>query len=124
MKAKQPIENFFEDDKFYDDLGDYLRYAFDAEELEHLVDVPDDFTNTFELTDEQPLFQIDLQELQSLLCERYSGRFPEEYDYNMIDESLRNSVDFHKLNSLIPKAWYRNGEFVTVTKQDLINYFE
>lgn len=33
-----------------------------------------------------------------------------------------NELDEDWLNSLIPKMYYPNGKFVTVTKRDLIHY--
>ena len=124
MKAKQIIINFFDDEVFYENLGEYLDGSMGIEKAEELGDIPNDFTKTFQLSHMQPMFQMNLGKLVGILLDFHEDSLPEDCDENIIDKALTESIDFDKLNSLIPKYYYTNGEFVTVTKQDLIDYFE
>jgi len=124
MKAKQPIENFFDDEVFYENLGEYLDGSMGIERAEDLADIPSDFTKTFQLSQMQPMFQMNLVKLANILLDWHEDSLPEDCDLNIIDNALKESIDFDRLNSLIPKYWYTNGEFVTVTKQNLIDYFD
>ena len=105
-------------------------------DLSGLMDEIEDITNDIEnlnnnwsieieLADLEPCIKIDLKRLFELIYDDNEERFGEDFDDSdelKIKNCLRESIDFDKLNDLMPKYYYPNGETLTITKQDLIDY--
>lgn len=113
---RQP-ENFFYEDEFHTDLESLISTIGDDFE-----DFKDDWSIKVELTDLEPIFDVTVNSLCSLLAdnneERLTDNFEEEEN---IKKALSESIDFEKLKSLLPKYCYPNGKFEVITKQDLLD---
>lgn len=114
------MENFFYEDVFCSDLDDLLNQL-----NEEASDLNDDWTCRVELTTLEPMFTLNADNLAEMLYnnkeERYSEDAPQD---EVIIKALKECIDFEKLNSKIPKLYYPNNKFVTITKKDLIEYSE
>jgi len=115
------MENFFYDDRFCSDLSD-LMDIFDIEEPKNLKD---DWTCKVGLSQLEPIFKVDAENLLKLLCYDNEERIGEDFDEK--DEakiliSINKSVDFNKLKELLPQYYYPTSKFEIITKADLIEY--
>ncbi len=111
------MENFIVEDKFYRDL----------EELFHDLDYDeenppsDDWALKVELSDLEPIFNIDAEKLCQMLGDCNEDRLTDnEEEEQKVLNALKESIDFDKLRGLLPKYYYPNGKFVTLTKQDFL----
>lgn len=111
------MENFIVEDKFYRDL----------EELFHDLDYDEenppsnDWTLKVELSDLEPIFNINAENLCQMLADCNEDRLTDyEGEEQKVLNALKESIDFEKLKSLLPKYYYPNGKFVTLTKQDFL----
>ncbi len=118
------MENFFIDDNFCSDLEDLIRVC-DLEDDNAIANLEEDWTCKIELTDLEPIFKVDAKKLCELLCDCNEERLGENFD-NRDEEKLikaiTESCDFEKLKELLPKYYYPNRKFETITKADLIEY--
>jgi len=113
------LENFFYEDEFHTDLESLIITIGDDFE-----DFKDDWSIKVELTDLEPIFDVTVNNLCSLLADANEERLnldEEEYEEKAIKKALSESIDFEKLNSLLPKYHYPNSKFEIITKQDLID---
>lgn len=125
MKAKMPTKNFCVDHWFFKRLNDFLMSQLDMDNLCEIQYLSDEWSCEFQLTSKKPVFQLTFKELKEWLSRKCGyDRWPKDLGNEIIDEALKQSIDIDKLNALIPKLWYPNGKFVTVTKQDLIDHFK
>jgi 5'-deoxynucleotidase YfbR-like HD superfamily hydrolase len=109
------MKNFFVEENFY---SDYLE-RFKEDEIKSL---PDDWTERIELSDLEPIFQVDADNLCQLLADANEDRLTEnDGEEEEIKKALKESIDFEKLKELLPKYYYPNGTFKTITKQDLLD---
>ncbi len=114
------MENFFYDDRFCSDVSD-LFDIFDIDD-ENLDELPDDWSVKVELTDLEPIFKIDADNLCQLLADANEDRLSEDFDEEAnVLKALKDSIDFEKLKEALPKLYYPNNKYVTITKQDLID---
>jgi hypothetical protein len=112
------MENFHVEDKFYIELED-LFHDLDYDEENH---PSDDWTLKVELSDLEPIFNIDAEKLCQMLADCNEERLTEHEDEEQkVLNAIKESVDFDKLRALLPKYYYPNGEFKTLTKQDFLN---
>lgn len=114
------MENFFYDDKFCEDPSD-LAELLDIDE-DNVNELPDDWKVRVELTKLEPIFNIDADDLCQMLCDCNEERLPEDFEETKTLNALKESIDFDKLRSLLPKLYYANAKFEFITKSDLINY--
>ncbi len=115
------MENFFNGERFCTDLGDLM----DDLDIGEDVNLPDDWTHKVEEAELQPMFQLDSEGLSDLLYNNNDERYDEDAtQFDDVTKALKQSVDFDKLNSMIPKLWYPNGKFITVTKMDIVEYVQ
>ena len=116
------MEHFIYDDTFCSDLED-LANIFDIEE-DNVNDLKDDWTVKVELSDLEPIFNIDADNLCQLLADANEDRLSEDFDEEAkVLKALKESIDFNKLKELLPKLYYPNGKFETITKADLVEWF-
>jgi len=113
------MENFFIDDNFYSDLNEFIDHL----DVDSVEEIPNEWTWRAELSTFEPMFKLDSEIMASLVGDAYDERYGEDQDLSeKIIKALNESVDWDKLNSLIPKFYYANGEYETITKQDLIDH--
>ena len=115
------MENFFIDDKFYNDLSDFAD-EYSEEEIEAMAD---DTEWTAEGSDLELIFQLDSDFVVDAIMEKtywFEDRFPEDSDKTdeQIKTAIRNAIDFTVLNESLPQLYYPNGEFFKITKADLV----
>ena len=111
-------ETFYYNDKHYSELC-ALMEDLDITE-ENLAELEEDWTLKVEETDLEPMFTLDAD----WICERLDEeRMSEDGDEaDSINELLKTHIDFTKINELMPKLYYPNNTFFTITKKDLIEY--
>lgn len=116
------MENFFYDDRFcmgLDDLAD----IFDIDE-ENVNGLKDDWSVRVELSDLQPIFNIDADNLCQLLADANEDRLSEDFDEEAkVLKALKENIDFEKLKNALPKLYYPNNNYETITKYDLVEFF-
>jgi hypothetical protein len=122
------MTNFYYDEEFYEDLHD-LAKRFDVYNTEDLNELEDDWSVEIELTNLEPVFEINSDILCELLCEKNEERLGEdeattEDTIGEITKALNECIDFEKLKQLLPQFCYPNCVFKTITKADLVCYFE
>ena len=116
------MENFFLDDRFCSDLED-LANKLEIDE-DNIKDLEDDWIMKVELTNLEPIFKVDAEILCQLLAYANEDRLSEDYtEKKTILQALKESVDFEKLTEMLPKKHYMNGNFKTITKYDLVDWF-
>ncbi len=120
------MENFFIEDTFYSDLGDYIDDLF-LDEDKHFYDLDDDWSIEAERSKLERIFTLKEDfVLNAILNETdtWEERFPEDCDivFEKIKKSIKESIDIEKMNEGLPKLYYPNGETFVITKEDLIRY--
>ena len=116
------MEHFFYDDTFCSDLED-LANIFDIDEY-NVNDLKDDWVIKVELSDLETIFKVDADNLCQLLADANEDRLSEDFDEEAkVLKALKESIDFNKLKELLPKLYYPNGKFETITKADLVEWF-
>lgn len=120
------MEHFFIDDKFYNDLSDLI------DEMEIKVDniheLPDDWSQKIQLSKLEKIFTLDKKFVADAIMQKtqtWEERFPEDPSdrfMNDIQMAVENGIDIDKMNAFIPELYYPTMEFVTITKQDLIDW--
>lgn len=115
---------FFIEDNFFSEMEDYTSYAEIDEE--NVNELPDDYSVDVGLSIEEKVFISDdglIDDLMERLFDRFEDRIPPEDEriHKQITDAFKQSIDFDKLQSLLPSLWYPNGKIAKITKQDLIN---
>ena len=110
------IRNFFIEDEFFSTLEDLVEYTqVEVDELD------DNWSIKVELSDLEPIFNIDAKNLCQMLGDCNEDRLTDyEEEEQKVLNALKESIDFDKLRGLLPKYYYPNGKFVTLTKQDFL----
>lgn len=116
------MENFFYDDTFCSDLDD-LANVFDIDE-DNANELQDDWQVKVEMSDLEPIFNIDADNLCQLLADANEDRLSEDFDEEArVLKALKEIIDFEKLKEALPKLYYPNNKFETITKADLVKWF-
>jgi DNA-directed RNA polymerase specialized sigma subunit len=116
------MENFFYDDRFCSDIEDLAR-VFDIDE-DNVNELKDDWQVKVELSDLEAIFKIDADSLCQLLADANEDRLSEDFDEEArVLKALKESIDFEKLKEALPKLYYPNNKFETITKADLVEWF-
>jgi hypothetical protein len=116
------MEHFFHDDDFCSDLDDLAR-IFDIEE-DNINELDEDWKTIIELSDLEPIFSPDAEELCHILANFYEDRLTEEFgEEARVLKALKECIDFEKLKETLPKLYYPNGVYEKVTKSDLVDWF-
>jgi hypothetical protein len=116
------MEHFFYDDTFCSDLEDLAR-VLDIDE-DNVNDLKDDWQARVELSDLEPIFNVDAENLCQLLADANEDRLSEDFDEEAkVLKALKETIDFDKLKDALPKLYYPNNKFETITKADLVEWF-
>jgi hypothetical protein len=115
------MENFFYEDTFCSDLAD-LAELFDIDE-DNVNDLKDDWQQRVELSELEPIFKIDADNLCQLLADANEDRLSDEFNEEAkVLKALKESIDFDRLNTLLPKLYYPSNKFEIVTKADFVDF--
>ena len=116
------MEHFFYDDTFCSDLED-LANVFDIDE-DNVNELKDDWQVRVEMSDLEPIFNVDADNLCQLLADANEDRLSEDFDEEAkVLKALKETIDFEKLKEALPKLYYPNNKFETITKADLVEWF-
>ena len=116
------MENFLYDDTFCSNLED-LAYLFEIDE-DNVNQLKDDWQVIVELSDLEPIFNVDANYLCQLLVDANEDRLPEDFDEEAkVLKALKEAIDFEKLKEALPKLYYPNNKFEKITKADLVEWF-
>ncbi len=116
------MEHFFYEDNFCSDIEDLAR-VFDIDE-KNVNELKDDWQIKVELSDLEPIFNIDAENLCQLLADANEDRLSEDFDEEAkVLKALKETIDFEKLKEALPKLYYPNNKFETITKADLVEWF-
>ena len=108
------IENFFYNDKFYDDIEAFMiDLDIDEETIESMSDFYICRRGKLE-----PLFVLNADWIIDRIDEERFSEDNNENEYKKVVEAL-NQIDFTKVNEKIPKLWYESYELFEITKADL-----
>ena len=116
------MEYFFYEDTFCSDLED-LANVFDIDE-DNVNEIKDDWEVRVELSDLEPIFNVDADSLCQLLADANEDRLSEDFDEEArVLKALKETIDFDKLKEALPKLYYPNNKFETITKADFVEWF-
>ena len=116
------MEYFFYEDTFCSDL-EGLANIFDIDE-DNVNELKEDWQVRVELSDLEPIFNIDAEILCQLLADANEDRLSEDFDEEAkVLKALKETIDFQKLKNALPKLYYPNNKFETITKADLVEWF-
>lgn len=116
------MEHFFYEDTFCSDLQD-LANLFDVNE-DNVNELKDDWQVRVEMSDLEPIFNIDADNLCQLLADANEDRLTEDFDEEAkVTKALKENIDFEKLKEALPKLYYPNNKFETITKADFVEWF-
>lgn len=114
------MENFFYNENFYSDLSELMN-DIDIDE-DSINELKDDWQIRVELTDLEPIFELDADSLCQLLADANEDRLTENFDEEQkVLAALNECIDFEKLKEKLPKLYYPNGKFMSLKKSDLID---
>lgn len=119
------MEHFFIEDRFYGDMDDFINDLFPEYGTVELL--PEDWFIRVQESKLEPMFQTNRADVHDVLLnffyDTYDTRFPEDSESQEEDLSraLKASFDVGLFNSLVPKLYYP-AAFLTITKQDLLDY--
>ncbi len=117
------MENFFYNDTFYPNIEDFISDLFE-DDNDIIINLPDNEIYECEGTDLEPVFNMDWEKMEDLLCSVYEERLSEDTtdrELDKIRKAITESFDFDKFKELLPKFYYPSGEKFTITKQDLLD---
>lgn len=134
------MDPFFIDDEFFSGLCEYFDDKFSTDftledyedEDQYFRELPDDFTLRIEHTNYEHIFQFDesdkkeiINSIFDIIYDNYNERFPIENDRidKEIKSALLDAIDFDKINKAIPKLYYPNRTFTTLTKVEILEHF-
>lgn len=116
------MEHFFYDDTFCTDLEDLANIVYIDED--NVNELKDDWQVKVELSDLEPIFNIDAENLCQLLADANEDRLSEDFDEEAkVLKALKETIDFDKLKDALPKLYYPSSKIETITKADLVEWF-
>lgn len=104
---------------FFSDLGELMDYLDINEELEG---IDDDWKIEVKECQLEPIMTLSTDWIMERVNEE---RFSEEGADNQcarIEKVLDESIDYSKINEMMPQLWYPTAKKITFTKQDLIDW--
>jgi len=127
------IENFFYNDKFFNDFEEFVESIHNESELS-IVDLLNEIESgsdyEVEMSDFRHLKEYNLEYMTELIFERDCDDLCDLVDYSEkryeseIKEALLASVDFKKLQSLMPKFYSTNSKKAVISKLYVMKYIE
>ena len=116
------MEDFFYEDTFCSDLEDLANVFYIDED--NVNELKDDWQVKVELSDLEPIFDVDADYLCQLLADANEDRLSEDFDEEVkVLKALKETVDFEKLKEALPKLYYPNGKYEIITKSKLVEWF-
>jgi hypothetical protein len=116
------MEHFFYNDNFCSGIEDLAR-LFDIDE-DNVNDLKDGWQVKVELSDLEPIFKVDAENLCQLLARANEERLSEDFDEeSKVLKALKETIDFDKLKDALPQFYYPNNKHETITKEDLVEWF-
>jgi hypothetical protein len=117
------MKNFFVEEKFYPDLDSLCHdLSIGIESINHLSE---NWQLKVELSDLEPIFNVDADNLCQLLADANEDRLSEDFDEEAkVLKALKETIDFEKLKEALPKLYYPNNTFQTITKADIVNFLK
>ena len=113
---------YYFNDNFYSELYDLIDDELDFEKSPNELD--DDFVLIYQECELQPIFTLDKDKLSDLLLDVYEDRFSEDGDESHeVIKAINESIDFDKLNSMIPELWYPKHEKLKLSKSEIISIY-
>jgi len=85
--------------------------------------LPDDWVKEIEIAELKTPFNLDVDALCKIITHVNQHLLGDDPQEEVTKAALRESIDFNKLNQLLPKLHYASGKFTTLTKQHLVDYF-
>ena len=116
------MENFFLDGEFYDGLEDVIEQY----EWSNYSEIPDDFNEVCYESVERPIGKFDLEDLSVYIDECCEENIPENHEdwyYEKIKTAVEQSIDFKKLNELLPTSYVKSNVKFILTKEDFEQFF-
>jgi len=108
-------------DNYYSDLEEYVNCEFaNKEEIQAL---PDDYKLVAYECEEKPLQVFSPSWIAERINEEKFSEERAEYEWDEVIKALEASIDFEKLNSMVPKLNYPTKHQQVLTKQDLLDAF-
>lgn len=123
------MENFFYNENFHLDL-DSLLCDLGLYEEKDVQELPDDWSINIQMATLEPVCQLNGDELIEVIIDyiedTFIERFPEDSDktFDKIKQALIHGVYTNEINEAMPRLYYPNQEFQTITKQDLLEYIK
>lgn len=92
------------------------------EDKENAEDCASDHITIYEC-DEEFIYQFQVDDLIDIIGEE---RWDDEYSQvEKVAEAIKASVDFEKLNSMMPKLWFSNPRKpIVLTKEEILKTFD
>lgn len=121
------MEHFFIEDRFYNDLGDYLDEC-DIDE-ENVNGLEETWSVEVEGSNLEKIFTLTDDYVADCVIEgtdRWEDRFPEdpEKTFEKIKKALKAGLDIKKINESLPSLYYPNGKKYTISKSDIIDWLK
>lgn len=111
------MENFFLHGTFYESIEDVINEY----EWNSYSNIPDDFSEICYESVEQPIGKFYLEDLTEYVEEYCMENIPEDNNdwyYEQINEAVEQSIDFKKLNSLLPTSYVEGTVKFKLVKED------
>jgi hypothetical protein len=116
------MENLLYENKFYNELEDLLiELEIDEDNMKQLED---DWQIKVQLSEEKLPFELDAELIAGKIVDNFDFRIPDEQSYEDVKRAIIESIDIVKLKEKLPRFMYPTNVFETITKADLIKYFE
>lgn len=111
---------YYYNEIFYNELDDLID---DLDFENHPDELSDDFEIVYQECELQPIFKLDVEKIAEILTDCFEDRFSEDNlgnENELLRKALKQSVDFEKLNSLLPEFWYPKREILKLTKSEIM----
>jgi len=112
------MENFFYDDKFFSDFGEFIELLEDENDCE-INELPEDFSVELVESELKPILILSIDDI-NIDSENYSEDNEESEEEDIL-KVLKENIDFEKINSLIPKNYHRTKNKQVLTKEILLS---
>ncbi|MEO6304182.1 MAG: hypothetical protein ABIP51_13535 [Bacteroidia bacterium] len=111
------MENIFYEGKFYSDISELI----DDLELEETInDEPDDWTIICKESNLQKIITLSEDWINDKINDE---RLPEDEDrvFDKLSKALK-TIDYDKVNALMPELYYESRRKFVITKKDILDY--
>ena len=114
-------EMFYYNDNF-ETWEDVIERILNDEEVDDLTELPDDFKVEIGDTIAKPIAVMSVDWFE----DSFDTDNVENADsiWEDIEKALKESIDFEKLNKMLPILYHNTGKYKTYTKQELIDSYQ